>query len=131
MQVLILSNAMNAIDNEIFESARLDGANDRQEFFYIVFPMIWPTFSTFLVTGVASMFTVSGPWLMFFEWGAPPEVWGFSYWMSRTIKYEMNGTTDGAMGYPLVAASGQLVSIASLPLVFFTRWFTNKVDKTE
>jgi ABC-type sugar transport system permease subunit len=122
---------MNAIDNEVFESARLDGATDRQEFFHIVFPMIWPTVSTFLVTGVASMFTVSGPWVMFFEWGAPEEVWGFSYWMSRTIKYEMNGDTNGSMNYPLVAASGQLVSIASLPLVFFTRWVTNKVDKND
>ena len=131
MQVLVLSNAMNAIDNEIFESGRLDGANDRQEFMYIVFPMIWPTFSTFLVTGVASMFTVSGPWLMFFEWGAPEEVWGFSYWMNRTIKKELAGGESGIMDYPMVAASGQLVSIASLPLVFFTRWLTNKLDKTE
>lgn len=127
MQILIYSNAMNAIDDEIFESARLDGVNDRQEFFSIVLPMIWPTVSTFLVTGVASMFTVSGPWLVFYEWGAPEEIWGFSYWMSRTIKTEM----DSPLNYPMVAASGYLVSIASLPLVFFTRWVTNKVDKND
>jgi ABC-type sugar transport system permease subunit len=127
MQILIYSNAMNAIDDEIFESARLDGVNDRQEFFSIVLPMIWPTVSTFLVTGVASMFTVSGPWLVFYEWDAPKEIWGFSYWMSRTIKTEM----ESPLNYPMVAASGYLVSIASLPLVFFTRWVTNKVDKND
>ena len=127
MQVLIYSNAMNAIDDEIFESARLDGVNDRQEFFSIVLPIIWPTVSTFLVTGVASMFTVSGPWLVFFQWGAPPEVWGFSYWMNLKIKTEMDSPID----YPVVAAAGYMVSIASLPLVFFTRWVTNKVDKND
>lgn len=125
--VLIYSNAMNGIDDEIFESARLDGVNDRQEFFSIVLPIIWPTVSTFLTTGVASMFTVSGPWLVFFEWSAPPSVWGFSYYMSRTIKTQMASPVD----YPMVAASGYVVSLVSLPLVFFTRWLTNKVDKNE
>ena len=123
---LIYSNAMRAIDDEIFESARLDGASDSQEFFHIVLPLIWPTLSTFIVTGVGGMFTASGSLMAFYMMDAPPSIWGFGYYISRMVK------TDTSMGsYSLIAASGLAVSLMTIPITFTVKWLTEKLDKTE
>ena len=51
------SNAMSGIPQEIVESAHLDGATGINEFWKITLPMVYPTLSTFLITGVAGLFT--------------------------------------------------------------------------
>ncbi len=53
---LIYSNRMSEISPEIFEAAQLDGFNHFREFFNIVLPHTFPTLSTFLITGLASVF---------------------------------------------------------------------------
>lgn len=124
--VTVYTNAMRAIDDEVLESARLDGVNDRQEFFSIILPLIWPTISTFVVTGVAGMFTTSGSLLTFYMYDAPEEIWGFGYYITRTIKTETN-----FVSYPMISASGLVVTIMILPIVFATKALMNKLDKTE
>lgn len=124
--VTVYTNAMRAIDDEILESARLDGVNDRQEFFSIILPLIWPTISTFVVTGVAGMFTTSGSLLTFYMYDAPEEIWGFGYYITRTIKTETN-----FVSYPMISASGLVVTVMILPIVFATKALMNKLDKTE
>lgn len=55
--ILMFTGAMSGVDNSVIESAQLDGVTAFQEFWYITVPMIWPTFTTFFVTGVAAIFT--------------------------------------------------------------------------
>ena len=124
--VTVYTNAMRAIDDEILESARLDGVNDRQEFFNIILPLIWPTLTTFVVTGVAGMFTTSGSLLTFYMYDAPEQIWGFGYYITRTIKTEKT-----YVSYPMVSASGLVVTCLILPIVFTTKALMNKLDKTE
>ena len=57
---LVYSNAMNGIDNEIIESSMIDGANNFRQFISIILPLIWPTLTTFIVTGVGGMLTATG-----------------------------------------------------------------------
>lgn len=54
---LIYSNKMSELSPEVLEAAQLDGATSSQEFFRIVLPFAYPTVSTFVVTGVATIFT--------------------------------------------------------------------------
>ncbi|MBR2169397.1 MAG: sugar ABC transporter permease, partial [Alistipes sp.] len=112
---LIFTNAINAVDKEILESAMIDGANDRVQFFGIVMPLIWPTFTTYVVTGLTGMFTWSGALMTFYMYGAPPHIWGLGYYFTVTIK---NTGTMGFMNYPKVATAGLFVTIISTPLVF-------------
>ena len=125
--ILVYSNAMRAIDHEVIESANLDGASDSKQFFYIVLPLIWPTITTFVVTGVATMFTGSGNLLIFYDSSAPAEIQGFSYYVTHTLKFS-NGDQSG---YPMVAASGLIISLMTMPVVFGTKWLMQKLDKTE
>jgi len=126
--VLVYTNAINAIDDEILESARLDGVNDFNEFWNIVLPLIWPTLTTFVVTGVTSIFTWSGSLLLFYMYDAPPKVWGLGYYFTATVK---KAASNDFMAYPTVATAGVVTTILTVPVVFFVKWLMNKFDKTE
>lgn len=54
---LIYSNKMSELSPEVLEAAQLDGATSSREFFSIVLPFAYPTVSTFVVTGIATVFT--------------------------------------------------------------------------
>lgn len=57
VNVMLFSGAMSNINPSIIESAQIDGASLVQEFFHITIPMIFPTFITFIVVGLAGIFT--------------------------------------------------------------------------
>lgn len=124
--LLVFTNAMNAIDQETLESARLDGVNDRQEFTHIILPMIWPTLSTMIVTGATGMFTTSGSMMTFYMTTPPSNsICGFQYYLTIIIKKDVSSYS----GYPLVAASGLFVMIITLPVVYLAKWLLEKMDK--
>ena len=122
---LIFTNAINAIDKEVLESSMIDGANDKTQFFKIVMPMIWPTFSTYCITGVGSMFTWSGHLMTFYMYGADPSIWGLGYYFTVTIK---NNATTGLSQYPMVATAGLCVTLVSIPIVFGVKALMNRLD---
>ncbi len=57
VNTILYSGAMSGIDNSIVESAQLDGVNLMQEFIHITFPMIFSTFTSFIVIGIAGICT--------------------------------------------------------------------------
>lgn len=125
---LLYSNAIRAIDTEIFESAQLDGAGDTREFFSIVLPLIWPTFTTTFVTNCTSMFTFSGSLLVFYMGSAPEDLWGLGYFFTKMVG--LSGNHD-FMQYPAVATSGMVVTLFTAPVVFLVRHIMNKMDRME
>lgn len=108
--LIVYSNAMKEIDDEIFEAAKIDGVNVRQEIFYIVLPLIYPTLTTFIVLGVAGIFTNNGPIVAFYEYTAPAEVYNLGYYITqRTMRL---GTTD----YPKLSAIGIIITLIMAPV---------------
>ena len=57
VNVILFTGAMSGINDSIVESAQMDGVNVIQEFFQITIPMIFPTLITFIVVGIAAIFT--------------------------------------------------------------------------
>ena len=127
MSMIVYPNAMNAIDPEIFESARLDGSNPAQELWHIVLPNIYPTLSTFLITGIAGIFTNAGPLIEFYMYDPPPTVVNLGYWIFQQTTRNMNSYES----YPLVAAIGLLMTLVSIPLTFTLKHYLDKFDPTE
>jgi len=63
--MVLLSAAVKGVPDETLEAARIDGANERQTFFRIVVPQIWPTVITVFITvliGVMKVFDI--PYVM-------------------------------------------------------------------
>ena len=68
------SNSMSGISEEVIEAAKLDGATGIKKFFYVVFPQVFGTVSTFLIIGVAGIFTNQINLFSFYEASAPDDV---------------------------------------------------------
>ena len=122
MVVIYYYNAMNRIDDEIIESAQLDGINYVKEFLYITFPMIFPTVTTFLITGFSGIIGGAGPLYLFWKLDAPTDVYRFGYILYRlTLK-------QGETAYPLVSAIGLVTTFIMFPLTLWLRNFLERVD---
>lgn len=124
MSMIVYSNAMNAVDDEIIESAKLDGINNMlQEMWYIILPMIFPTISTFLITGFAGILSNGGSIMLFFMYSADPVVYNMGYYY--TVKVA-NATNQ--LGYPVLAAGGMLMTLLVAPLTILLRKFLEHVS---
>ncbi len=120
-QILMYSGAMNTIDQSIIEASSLDGVNSLQEFIYIIFPLIYPTFLTFLTANIAGMFTNQLNLFSFYGNGA-----GMQY---STIGYYLfKNTNIASMGeLPVLAAYSVILTFIAAPLTLFTRKLLEKI----
>ncbi len=123
-QMMMFSNAMSAIDNSVSEAATLDGVTPFKEFLMIDLPIIFPTISTFVIVGIAGIFTSQMSLFSFFGEGADPSVWTLGYYLYRGIK----GADLGQ--YPYLSALGILFTLVVVPITFLVRHFLNKADPT-
>lgn len=120
--LIVYPNAMNAIPQEIFESAALDGVdNIYRELRHIILPLIYPTIQTFLITGFAGFMMNSGSLITFWLYEAPPEVYNMGYYF-----YIKTFRVTNEMGYPMLAAGGLLMTLIIAPLTFLLKYCLEK-----
>lgn len=125
--VLMYSNAMSGSSQEVVESAHLDGAVGIQEFIHITIPAIYPTLSTFLVTGVAGIFTNQAGLFSFFGSSADVDIRTYGYELYvRTLKAGNNVTQ-----YSLLSALGMWMTFVAVPLTFLVKWALEKFGPSE
>ena len=126
--LIIYPNAMRSIDPAIFESAKIDGMHTmRQELWYIVLPLIYPTLTTFLVTGFSAIFSDSGPLVAFYMYSAPAETYTIGYMMTVQVFSDASSTAN----LPKVAAAGLVLTVIIGPLTLLLRWALDKLSPME
>ena len=125
--VILFSGAMARIPTEILESAKLEGCGPWREVVSIVFPLIWPTFSTQFIFTMTGVFTASGPILLFTQ-GAY-DTTTLSFWIFKQVYG--TGNYGGTGNYNLVSAVGLCFTIAGVPLILLTRYLMEHVDAVE
>ena len=111
-QILMYSGAMNGIDDSAVEAARLDGVNTFQEFFHITLPLIYPTIVTFLVVGMAGMFTNQ---LNLFAFYGVDNL-GSEYWTVGYMLFRRIHTAKTFAAYPLLATYGVALTLIAAPM---------------
>ena len=124
--VLMYTNSMSGISQEVVESAQLDGANTIQEFWYITMPMIYPTLSMFLFTGVASIFTNQLNLFSFYGGAAPSGIQTYGYYF-YTKTYGAKSMSE----YPMLSAMGLLMTIVVVPLTLLVKHLLEKYGPKE
>lgn len=124
--VLMYTNSMSGISQEVVESAQLDGANTIQEFWYITMPMIYPTLSMFLFTGVASIFTNQLNLFSFYGGAAPSGIQTYGYYF-YTKTYGSKSMSE----YPILSAMGLLMTIVVVPLTLLVKHLLEKYGPKE
>lgn len=127
VSVLMFSDSIGNIPPEIIEASHIDGVNSFQEFRYITMPHVYPTLTTFLITGVAGLFT--NQYQLFTLFGAreaSSTIWTYGY-------YFFNKTQAAAsrVDYPLISAMGLWMTAVCLPLTLLTKHALEKYGPKE
>ncbi len=125
--LIVYPNAMRSIDPGIYESASIDGIYTMwQELRYIILPLIFPTLSTFLITGFAGIMTNSGCLIAFYMYSAPSEAYNMGYYLTVQIFNDPN-----PIRYPEVAAGGITLTMIMAPLTMLFKRLLDKMDPYE
>ncbi len=124
--VLMYSNAMSGISPDIIEAGHLEGCTGIKECLYILVPLIYPTITTFLVVGVATIFTGQYNLFSFFGKYAPERLVNFGYHL-----YVETLSATSKAEYPLLAAMGLLLTCIAAPLTLGVKALFNRFDPYE
>lgn len=124
--VLMYSDSMAAISEDIVDSAHLDGATGIKEFWYIALPGIYPTLSTFIIVGVAGIFTNQFGLFSFYGAAAPEDLQTFGYYL-----YTKTQSAVSQAEYPVLAAFGVCFTVVAVPLTLLVKWVTEKFGPSE
>lgn len=120
-QTLLASSAMEGISNSVTDASKIDGCTPLQEYIYITIPMIWPTIKTFLVVGVAGIFTNQMCLFSFFGNNASYSLYTFGYFLYTSI--QQASFSD----YPYLAAMGLVLTAVAVPLTYLVKLVVDKL----
>lgn len=131
VNIIMYTGAMCGINESIFESAQLDGANTMQELWFVTFPMVFPTFVTFQVTSITAIFTSQAHLFTFFDAVAPFRTVGyFMYVQSLNSNVVINSdltSVHAQLTYPQLCAFSLIITAIILPTTLLLRRLLNKV----
>ena len=119
--ILLFTGAMSRVPMSVLESAKLDGAGMGREIVSIILPLIWPTISTLLILNCTSIFSASGPILLFTSGGYGTTTIG--YWIFDMV-YNYNS-------YNMVSAAGLFFTCIGVPFIMLVRWLIEKIPAVE
>ena len=123
-QVLVYTAAMDQIPHEIIEAGRLDGTTSLTEFIHIILPSILSTVGTFLIVGIASIFTNQNSLFSFFR---PKDMQNTEYTFGYYLFSIVYTGGAGSAGYCYAAFLGMLVTCIVAPLTLLARKLLSKV----
>lgn len=125
MALIIYPNQINAIDKELIECAQLDGASHLQIIWHVIIPLLVPTMSTFIITGVAGILSDMGPLYSFFGLEASRNASLTGYIIYQlTIKYKKPQ-------YGYVSALGLFCTLVALPITLLVKKLMDRIDPME
>ena len=137
-QTLMFTSAMSGINESIVESAQLDGVSALGELWYITLPMIYSTFTTFVILGIAEMFTDQMSMMSFRDGLELAEsrlqtVGYYMYWQSLNSDLTASkgiwsaANPNGYLSYTQLSAFGVLISVIIIPVSLAARKLLDKI----
>lgn len=108
--------------DSIIEFGQLEGMNLFQELIHITLPMIFPTITVFLVTGVADFFTNSIYTYSFYAESAPYNVYTIGYYLFVKVI----GSKASLADYPYAAAAGICFTLVAAPITLLVKYLLEK-----
>jgi multiple sugar transport system permease protein len=118
-QILLYTGAMEQISPEVIEAGEVDGASPFREMISIVVPEVWPTIATFLIAGIATIFTSQANLFSFFGTSAQYSDYTIGYYLFVLV----NNPDYGLSQYPYASALGVLCTLLAVPLTLVCKRF--------
>lgn len=120
--VLMYVGAMSNISESVVESARIEGASIFQEFIHITVPLVYPTLTTFVVVGVAGLFTNQMHLYGFYGSGASNSIQTLGYYLFKKILGETS-----VREYPYLATLGLLFTMIAAPVTLLVKFLMERL----
>lgn len=115
---IMIMGAMARIPTETLEAGLLDGVSPSRELFSLILPMIWPTLSTLLITGLAGIFGASGAQLLFTN----------GKYGTMTIGFYIFDQVNQYQAFNQASAVGLIYTIAGVPLVLGGKMLLERIQ---
>lgn len=122
-QVLMYTGAMGGISDSVIEAGKLDGVNSVQELVVIVVPLIYNTIATFIVVGMAGIFTNQMNLYSFYGGGAEYRLYTLGYYMYSSAL----SAADAQL--PYLSAFGVVMTLIAAPITLLARFGFNKLGE--
>ena len=120
--VVVYTGTMSRIPDSIIEFGELEGMSMWQEFTRITLPMIFPTITVFLVTGVGDFFTANAGAYTFYAENAPYNVYTLGYYLFIKVI----GANASLADYPYAAAAGLCLTLVAAPITLLVKYLLEK-----
>lgn len=118
VNMILLTGAMSRVPETLIEAAQLETITYFKEFTLIVLPLIFPTITTILVTGVASFFTNQASIYILYGDNAPQYVNNLAYY----IFIKVAGQTASYAEYPYASSAGIVFTLVAAPLTILVKF---------
>lgn len=128
VDILTHTSTMSGINESLIESAQLDGATSVQELWYIVLPMIYPTFTTLFIVGFSHLFTNQFQLYTLFDQAANEmsTIGYYLYVQAQRSALSMDELSNVDLTYPVLSAMGLIYTAIILPSTLIIRKLFDK-----
>lgn len=123
---LIYLSGMLAIDTQLFEAARIDGASKWQQFRFITFPMVLPLVIINLLLSMAHIF--SADFGLFFQ---VPRDQALLYSVTDVLDTFIYRSLLVTQNVSMAAAAQLYQSIVGFGLVLFFNWVVRRIERAD
>ncbi len=129
---MIYSNRMSELPGELYEAAALEGVKPFQEFWYIVLPFTYPTLTTFIVTGVATIFTNQYNLFTFYSSDLANMGPGtIGYIIYNNVQSSATNGDYSSFNFHQMAALGIVCTVIIIPIVFGLKYLLEHKGPSE
>ena len=123
--LILYAGAMHRVPQSVIEYGQLEGISFFKEFTRVILPMIFPTITTFLVVGIAGIFTNYGALYIFYGAGARTDMWTLGYyWFTRVV--DSKGAIQSYASYPEASAAGLIFTFIAAPITLLVKHLLEK-----
>ncbi len=129
VNVIMITGSMSSINPSLVEACHLDGANTFQEFWHVTLPLIWPTFTTFVVVSLTGVFVNQLNLYSLFSNTASPMISSFGYQLfleGQSAGLNKPGGGAFQLDFYALSALGLSFTVILLPIVLGTRYLMRK-----
>ena len=124
VNVLMISNAMSAVSPSLLEASTLDGCGWGRKFAHVVFPEIYGTLETLLITSLGGFFINNASIVSFYGTGAEERIYTMGYYLYKETILASSSGSNAKM--PKLAALGILLTAITVPVVFLVRYLLDR-----
>lgn len=119
--LILYTGAMSRVPVSLVEYGKLDGLGALKELWHLTIPLIFPTITVFLVTGIVGIFTSSNAAYSFYGQSAPLSVYTSGYYFFIKVFHATNYSE-----FPYVAASSTVFTLVATPITLFVKYMLEK-----